>query len=41
MYIEEGIDLQGNPIWFVLQEADLLASFSLEVAAQEYIDNNS
>lgn len=32
-YIEEGIDLNGNTCWFVLENADLIGTFnSLEEA---------
>mgnify|MGYP000400605509 CR=1 FL=1 len=40
MRIEQGIDLNGNPMFFVLNEADLLASFSSQEEARDYIANN-
>ncbi len=33
-YIEEGIDLNGDPCWFVLENADLIGTYSTLEEAQ-------
>jgi hypothetical protein len=40
MRIEQGIDKNGNTMFFVLRDADLVASFSSIDEAQSYIANN-
>jgi hypothetical protein len=39
MKVEKGIDINGNDIWFVLDEADLVATFYSENEANDYILN--
>lgn len=39
MIIEKGIDINGADIWFVLNEADLEATFYSEQEAMDYIAN--
>jgi len=38
-YIEEGKDLNGNPVWFVLRDADLIEAFGSEEEAKTYIES--
>lgn len=38
MKIEKGIDINGNDIWFVLKDADLLEQFYSEAEAINYIN---
>jgi len=33
-YIEEGIDLDNNPCWFVLENADLIGIFYTQEEAE-------
>lgn len=38
-YIEQGRDLNGITIWFVLKDADLISSFYSREEAMAYIDS--
>ena len=34
-YIEQGIDIDGNDVWFVLEDADLIGIYQTEQEANE------
>jgi len=39
MKVEKGIDINGVDVWFVLNDADLVATFYSENEANDYILN--
>lgn len=39
MKVEKGIDMNGMDVWFILNDADLVASFYSEAEANDYIAN--
>lgn len=39
MKVERGIDMNGTDVWFVLDEANLVATFYSETEANDYIAN--
>ena len=40
MKVEKGIDMNGTDVWFVLDEADLVATYYSEQEAINHIEND-